>query len=447
MLASLLAIAAAALGPGGAGTASQLTLDQAVGQRIVVSLPGTTVPDALARQVRRGEVAGVILFSRNVASRTQLRALTGALQAERDARAGRAARAPAAGDDRPGGRAGEAPAWRAVAFGRGDGRDGRRRSGPRRRASRPRATCAASASTSTSRRCSTSACRARSSVRRGARSRPTPASVTRYGGAFADGLAAGGVLAAAKHFPGLGRGSADEDRRLNRIDVPLATLRRTDEAPFRDAARGGVPLTMVSTGIYPALSTRPAMFSRAVTTDELRGRRRLRRRLDQRRPGGAGARAPVARAQGARGRARRRRPAAVLPERVGRGAGRRGAAAGGRRWRDPARADRRGRGARARVARPSALRCAASRCRGGSGGAQTAFSALLLDSDAEDEEPFRRQEALQADRQGQGPRPSRVHEPHPREEVAEGEAPPRQAGRRSRDHDAPRIKKLLGAGK
>ena len=38
---------------------------------------------------------------------------------------------------------------------------------------------------------------------------------------------------------------------------------------------------------------------------------------------------------------------------------------------------------------------------------------------AEDEDPFRRQEALQGDRQGQGPWPSRVHEPHPREEVAE----------------------------
>src|SRR5215217_7198466 len=90
MLASLLTVVALAFGSAGGGAApgttegaAGLTLAQAVGQRIVVSLPGTTVPDELTRQVRRGEVAGVILFSRNVASRTQLRALTAGLQAER----------------------------------------------------------------------------------------------------------------------------------------------------------------------------------------------------------------------------------------------------------------------------------------------------------------------------------------------------------------------------
>src|SRR5829696_7743834 len=90
MVASLLAIAALAL----PGAASGLTLEQAVGQRIVVSLPDTTVPEGLARQVRRGEVAGVILFGRNIASRSQLRALTARLQTERK-------RGPAALRDRP----------------------------------------------------------------------------------------------------------------------------------------------------------------------------------------------------------------------------------------------------------------------------------------------------------------------------------------------------------
>ena len=55
---------------------------------------------------------------------------------------------------------------------------------------------------------------------------------------------------------------------------------------------------------------------------------------------------------------------------------------------------------------------------------------------AEDEDPFGRQEALQADRQGQGPGASRLHEPHPREEVAEAEArarPPRDAVRSGRE--------------
>src|SRR6202020_2173550 len=46
-------------------------------------------------------------------------------------------------------------------------------------------------------------------------------------------------------------------------------------------------------------------------------------------------------------------------------------------------------------------------------------SALLLPRNAEDEDPFGRQEALQGDRDREGPGTALVHEPHPREEVIE----------------------------
>ncbi len=94
------------------------------------------------------------------------------------------------------------------------------------------------ASTSTWRRCSTSAspvpsvldARADLRLDAGARS-PSSASPS------PNGLRAGGVLASAKHFPGLGRGGHDEDLRLNRIDVPLEhAARRTTRSPFRAAA-------------------------------------------------------------------------------------------------------------------------------------------------------------------------------------------------------------------
>jgi beta-N-acetylhexosaminidase len=274
MVASLLAIAAAAFpggsAPGAEGTAPQLTLAQAVGQRIVVSLPGPIVPDALARQVRRGEVAGVILFSRNLASRTQLRALTARLQADR--RDG-----PAALRDRP----------LLVMIDQEGGLVKRLPGAP----SRSAAGMAATGSVATVRGEGVATARNLRGVgvnvdlapvldlglpgsfqrATGRAFAATPTAVARYGGAFAQGLAAGGVLATAKHFPGLGRAAVDEDRRLNRIDAPLATLRGQDEAPFRDAARDGVPLVMVSTGVYPALSPRPAMFAPQVATGELRG--------------------------------------------------------------------------------------------------------------------------------------------------------------------------------
>jgi beta-N-acetylhexosaminidase len=273
MLASLFAVAvfAAAGGatPGPSDSPSRLTLAQAVGQRIVVSLPGTTIPDALAGQVRRGEVAGVILFGRNIASRTQLRALTTRLQTERK-------RGPAALRDRP----------LLVMIDQEGGLVKRLSGAPSRSAAGMGATGDAAAvraeGVATARNLRGVGVNVDlapvldlglpGSFQRatGRAFAATPAAVSRYGGAFADGLAAGGVLAAAKHFPGLGRATSDEDRRLNRIDAPTDVLRVADEAPFADAAGRGVALMMVSTGIYPALSSRPAMFSQAIATTELR---------------------------------------------------------------------------------------------------------------------------------------------------------------------------------
>lgn len=273
MLASLLAVAVFAgvggAGPAPGGEASGLTLAQAIGQRIVVSLPGTTVPASLARQVRRGEVAGVILFGRNVASRTQVRALTSRLQAER--RRGPAAlrRLPLlVMIDQEGGlvkRLPGAPSRSAAEMGTtGD-------------AAAVRAEGLATARNLRGVGVNVDLAPVLDLGVLGSFHRATgrtfgatPAAVSRYAGAFADGLAAGGVLATAKHFPGLGRVTTNQDLGLNRIEVGLDVLRAQDEAPFRAAARRGVPLTMVSTGLYPALARRPAMFAPAIATRELR---------------------------------------------------------------------------------------------------------------------------------------------------------------------------------
>jgi beta-N-acetylhexosaminidase len=273
MLASLLSVAVFAVAggaaPGSSDAATGLTLAQAVGQRMIVSLPGTTVPDALARQVRRGEVAGVILFSRNIGSRSQLRALTARLQRERR-------RGPAALRDRP----------LLVMIDQEGGLVKRLSGAPSRSAAGMGATgdvaAVRSEGVATARNLRGVGVNVDlapvldlglpGSFQRatGRAFASTPTAVSRFGGAFADGLASGGVLAAAKHFPGLGRATSDEDQRLNRIDVSLDVLRGADEAPFRDAARRGVPLAMVSTGVYPSLSSRPAMFAPQIATDELR---------------------------------------------------------------------------------------------------------------------------------------------------------------------------------
>ena len=58
----------------------------------------------------------------------------------------------------------------------------------------------------------------------------------------------------------------------SRIGLSRSTLRSIDEAPFAAAVRAGIDMAMVSTAVYPAFDRMPALFSRRLATDELRGR-------------------------------------------------------------------------------------------------------------------------------------------------------------------------------
>lgn len=83
-----------------------------------------------------------------------------------------------------------------------------------------------------------------------------------------------GVAATAKHFPGLGPATANQntDLRSVTISTSAATLRSVDEAPYRDAIAAGVKLVMLSWATYTALdSARPAGLSPTVV-GELRNR-------------------------------------------------------------------------------------------------------------------------------------------------------------------------------
>jgi beta-N-acetylhexosaminidase len=89
---------------------------------------------------------------------------------------------------------------------------------------------------------------------------------------FAAGLEAGGVAATAKHFPGLGAARLNTDFAVQRIPLGRETLRHVDERPYRRFVAMGGRLVMLSTAIYPAFGSRPAAFSRAIVTGELRRR-------------------------------------------------------------------------------------------------------------------------------------------------------------------------------
>jgi beta-N-acetylhexosaminidase len=96
-----------------------------------------------------------------------------------------------------------------------------------------------------------------------------PAVVTAYGGAFAAGLEAGGVVPVAKHFPGLGGASGNTDNGAAQT-LPLASLQAGAMAPFAAAIAAGIPAVMVANATVPGLTSGPASLSPAAIGGLLR---------------------------------------------------------------------------------------------------------------------------------------------------------------------------------
>lgn len=98
-----------------------------------------------------------------------------------------------------------------------------------------------------------------------------PAVVSKMGVSFAQGLNDGGVVATAKHFPGLGRATVNTDDRPTSIAATSGEL-QADLEPFKAAIAAGVKLVMVSTASYPTLGAKkPAAFSPTIVKNLLRG--------------------------------------------------------------------------------------------------------------------------------------------------------------------------------
>jgi beta-N-acetylhexosaminidase len=97
----------------------------------------------------------------------------------------------------------------------------------------------------------------------------------KLGAAFISAQQGAGVAATAKHFPGLGAATQTQntDKQPVTLNLPLATLRNTDEVPYKSAIAAGARIVMVSWAVYPALDpTRPAGLSPVIVGDELRKR-------------------------------------------------------------------------------------------------------------------------------------------------------------------------------
>jgi len=239
---------------------------QLAGARVISGFSGHHPPKAMRRMIRAGQLSGVILFDGNVGGRRSVRRLTSELQriprppaappllVTADQEGGLVRRLP--GPPKPSaesiGAHGSAFAER---LGRATGESLRSMGvnvdlAPVLDLGRP----------------------GRAIESEGRTFARTPAGVSETGVGFARGLAAGGVAATAKHFPGLGAARVNTDNAVQKIRLPAAKLRNADEQPYTAFIRSGGPMVMLSTAIYPALSGKPAALSRAIATGELRER-------------------------------------------------------------------------------------------------------------------------------------------------------------------------------
>lgn len=98
-----------------------------------------------------------------------------------------------------------------------------------------------------------------------------PELVACLGKAVIETLQNNGITATAKHFPGIGRTTADSHVDLPYLDVDRRLLDSTDLVPFSAAIEGGVEAVMLSHVVYRDLdSAWPASLSTVIARDLLR---------------------------------------------------------------------------------------------------------------------------------------------------------------------------------
>lgn len=270
-----LAVISPAAAPDGVQRADQtdvdaLTIPQLAGQRAVYSYSGTTPPSSLLKLVRTGNVAGVIFFGENITSKSQIKRVVGQLNAAQrqspieeplllmtDQEGGEVRRLPGA------------PAMSEKQIG----------------ASANRVQLARNAGTAAGKNLRSVGMNVNLAPVLGVyrspgdfldqfeRSYSTRASVVRQlGPNFIQAHQRTGVATTAKHFPGLGAATADQ----NTDEVPVTlnlsrqTLQNVDMRPYPTAIGSGTNLVMMSWAVYPALDSRPAGLSKRVIKGWLR---------------------------------------------------------------------------------------------------------------------------------------------------------------------------------
>lgn len=244
-----------------------MTLDEQVGQRLLVGFDGTCLTDDLKYLMDTLKIGGVILFARNIESPEQVTALCHAIQAHGascglpplfiavDQEGGAVARMKAPLTVFPEGAPGLGTAEAARQFGRITGKElsevGYNMDMAPVLDVQPEGF---------------------SGIMEKRVFPGSPREVGDLGVQVMEGLEAEGVLAVVKHFPGIGRTTLDSHLTLPELATPFSELAHTDLVPFQIAFQAGASAVMLSHIKYTDIDpTWPASLSPEVVKGVLRG--------------------------------------------------------------------------------------------------------------------------------------------------------------------------------
>lgn len=245
------------------------TFEQSVGQHLVTGLQGVSLDEQFIELVRNHKIGNVILFSRNIVDKYQLKALCADIHEliERetgfpplitiDEEGGMVSRLGPDATHLPGAMAIGATADQGNAYTIG------RISASELRALGIQCNLAPSLDVNSNRMNPVIGVRAYSD---------NPETVASFGTAMVRGLTDGNVLSVVKHFPGHGDTDVDSHTGLPVIGKSKEELLVCELVPFKAAIEAGVPAIMTSHILYPGIESEPvpATMSRTIVTDLLR---------------------------------------------------------------------------------------------------------------------------------------------------------------------------------
>jgi beta-N-acetylhexosaminidase len=243
------------------------TIAQLIGQKLVVSMSGTTPSSSLLGRIQRGEVGGVILFGSNIVNAAQVKALTTKLR--QAAAAGGQPRLLIATDQEGGSikRVPWAPPTLSVPA---MGATGSTTTAFNQGKSTGKVLGCAGINSDLAPVADVPSSTSSFMYQQGRTWSFSASTTAAMSDAFASGLEAGGDVPAMKHFPGIGRATLNTDANVVTITASASTL-APGLTPYQKAISNGIPMIMLSNATYTAYdSTNAAGWSKAIVRDLLR---------------------------------------------------------------------------------------------------------------------------------------------------------------------------------